>query len=82
MTTQTRLESFIETVMNVTIGGIVGVGTQSLLFPLYGIHVPTTTNISLCFWFTLISIVRSYIVRRWFNGRLKRAASTVASVVK
>jgi hypothetical protein len=29
-------------------------------------------------WFTVISLVRSYIIRRWFNARLHSAAQAMA----
>jgi hypothetical protein len=29
-------------------------------------------------WFTAISIARGYVLRRWFNARLHRAAQRIA----
>jgi hypothetical protein len=76
--TQSRLGSFIESVMNVFIGYGVALLSQVLVFPLFGIHVPLRTNLALSAWFTVISLVRSYVIRRWFNSRLRAAARRMA----
>jgi hypothetical protein len=74
MSSQTKLESFIETCINTAIGYAVAFLSQLLVFPMVGIHVPISTNLEIGAWFTLISVVRGYVIRRWFNGRLKQAA--------
>ena len=77
--TQTRLQSLIESVMNISIGYLVALGSQLLIFPMFDIHVSLTTNMWIGAWFTLISLVRSYVIRRWFNARLKRAAEVASN---
>lgn len=64
---QTRTMSFIEAVVNVLIGAAVGLLSQLIIFPLYGIQVQIGDNLMILLWFTLISVVRSYAIRRWFN---------------
>ena len=64
---QRRWHSFIEAIINVAIGYGVALGSQLLIFPLYNIHIPLSSNIAIGVWFTAISICRSYIVRRAFN---------------
>lgn len=76
---QTRLGSLIESVMNIVIGYGVAVVSQVLVFPLFGIHVPLRTNLLLSVWFTAISLVRSYVIRRWFNARLQATAQRMAA---
>ena len=78
---QTRLSSLIEALMNVAIGYGVAVLSQIAIFPMFGIHVSITTNLWIGAWFTVISLVRSYVIRRWFNARLHRAAQTMARAV-
>jgi hypothetical protein len=39
------------------------------IFPLVGIHSSPLQNIHAVFWFTVVSILRNYIVRRVFNWR-------------
>lgn len=77
---QSRLESLIESVMNIAIGYGVALASQLLIFPLFDIHVSLTTNLWIGAWFTVISLVRSYVIRRWFNRRLHRAAHALAKV--
>ena len=64
---QTRLQSFIESVINVTIGYGVALISQMLVFPFFGIHITMESNLLIGAIFTAISIVRSYVVRRVFN---------------
>ena len=70
---QTRLMSLFESLVNVLIGLGVGLCSQIVIFPLFNINVPLETNISIAAWMTLVSIVRSYIIRRFFNGGFKFA---------
>lgn len=79
--TQTRLGSLIEAAMNIAIGYVVAILSQIVIFPLFGIHVPLSDNLLIGLWFTGISLVRSYALRRWFNARLHRAAEAVAKAV-
>jgi len=67
---QTRLISFIEAVANVIIGYCVALCSQLIIFPFVGINVSLNTNFIIGFWFTLVSLIRSYIIRRWFETRL------------
>ena len=64
---QTRLQSFIESLINVAIGYGVAIGSQILIFPLFKIHIPLSSNLIIGLFFTVISIVRGYMVRRLFN---------------
>lgn len=66
---QTKTQSLIESVTNVAIGYFVALLSQLLVFPMFGIHVSIGDNIAIGLWFTAISVVRSYVVRRWFNKR-------------
>lgn len=67
--TQSRLQSLIEAWINVLIGYWVAIASQLLIFPLFGIHIPLYDNLLIGGYFTVISLARSYVVRRWFNGR-------------
>lgn len=66
---QTRLGSLIEAAANIAVGYGVAVGSQIVVFPLVGIEgVDLQTNMLIGLIFTGISLVRSYILRRFFNG--------------
>ena len=71
---QSRIESLIESCTNVLIGYVVAVLSQLLIFPFFNIHVPLTSNLAIGLWFTVISLLRSYILRRYFNARLRAFA--------
>lgn len=57
----------IESILNVVIGYGVALLSQIIIFPIYGIDINLKTNIVIGFWFTLISIIRSFTIRRLFN---------------
>lgn len=65
---QTRKQSFTESVVNVLVGYGVAVGSQIIIFPFFGIDIPLEENFVIGFYFTVISIIRSYCLRRFFNG--------------
>jgi len=71
---QTRLSSFVESMMNVAIGYSVAIASQIVVFPMFGIYVGLGTNLWIGVWFTGVSLIRSYVVRRWFNSRLHKLA--------
>lgn len=76
---QTRSQSLIETLVNVLIGYVIALASQLAVFPGYGIRIPFSVNLKICVWFTIISIIRSYALRRLFNGwsvRLGMAGQT------
>lgn len=65
---QSRAHSLIESLTNIAIGYGVAVLTQVLVFPLYGIAVSWRGNASMGAIFTVVSLARSYALRRAFNG--------------
>lgn len=65
---QSRAMSAVESVANVAIGYGVAVASQIAIFPLFGVHLPLSDNLLIGAWFTVISLARSYIVRRAFNA--------------
>ena len=75
---QTKLESLIESIVNVIIGYGVALLSQLIVFPMFNIHIPFSSNIWIGLWFTLISLVRSYTIRRWFNTGLHRVIKSIA----
>jgi len=64
---QTRFQSFLESLANIAIGYGVALGAQLLVFPLFSINIPMSSNVVIGIIFTLISLVRSYALRRFFN---------------
>lgn len=64
---QSKKMSFIESLTNVTVGYIFAVASQLIIFPLFGIYLPLTDNLIMGLYFTVLSIIRSYALRRVFN---------------
>lgn len=71
---QTRLESLAEVIINVIIGWGVGLLTQLVVFPIFNIHVSFGDQFWISVVFTVVSIVRSYAIRRWFNAGIHKVA--------
>lgn len=65
---QSKKHSLIESMANILVGYGVALASQLAIFPIYGIHISLNDNIAIGIWFTVISLVRSYVIRRWFNG--------------
>jgi len=66
---QTRAESLKESACNIAIGYTVALLSQLVVFPIVGVHVSIGTNLEIGLYFTIISLIRSYLVRRWFNRK-------------
>lgn len=82
---QSRRGSFSESLMNVAIGYGIAISAQEIIFPLFGIHIPLHDNLTIGAIFTVISIVRSYTLRRAFNwwhcrGKIKPLACASAVI--
>lgn len=65
--TQSRKYSAIEAVANVALGYIVAITAQVAIFPLFGIDIPISEHLAIGALFTVVSLLRSYILRRLFN---------------
>lgn len=65
--TQSRRASLLESAANIVIGYGVAVSAQVVIFPLFGMDVPLGDNLMIGGLFTIVSLVRSYCLRRLFN---------------
>lgn len=66
---QSRVGSFIETMTNIGIGYLINFFANLAILPRFGYHVTIHDTFWIGIWFTGISIVRSYALRRWFNAK-------------
>lgn len=66
---QTKKQSLFESLLNILIGYSVAVASQVLIFPWFDIHIPLSDNLLIGFYFTIISLLRSYLIRRFFNKK-------------
>ena len=71
---QSKVSSLLESLMNTGIGYFTAIATQLLIFPVYGIDISVSQNLTMGLVFTVVAIARSYIIRRWFNNRVHQAA--------
>ena len=66
---QTKKWSMIETLVSVGIGWLIGVILNMLVLPLFDYDVSLTDGVLISIIFTAVSVIRSYIIRRWFNSK-------------
>ena len=64
---QSRFMSLVEAIANVVVGYGVAVVTQILIFPIFGLHTTLGQNLKMGAVFTVVSIARSYVLRRLFE---------------
>lgn len=67
---QTKKQSFIESLANVTIGFFITMISLHIIFPILGIENNSGKNIILTIYLTVLSILRNYVLRRYFNGKI------------
>lgn len=70
---QTKRDSLIESIVNILVGYVLATVSQIIIFRHMGLNVPIHSNLVVSNWLTVVSIVRSYLIRRVFNGRKTRA---------
>ena len=75
---QKKLESLVETCINVAIGFVVSLTAWPFVGELYNIEYSYSSHIGITVIFTVLSVARGYMVRRFFARGLHRAATTIA----
>jgi hypothetical protein len=65
---QSRAMSLVEAVANVAVGYGVAVATQMVVFPWFGLTATVSQNLGIGLIFTVVSLVRSYGLRRLFTA--------------
>ncbi|WP_449500864.1 DUF7220 family protein [Aureivirga marina] len=66
---QTKKQSLIESLVNVSVGFLITIISLNLIFPFLGIENHIGKNTLLTIYLTVLSILRNYILRRYFNKR-------------
>lgn len=64
---QYKVMSLVEAVVNTIVGLIVAILATSAICKVYGIPMTWENNFIITFWMTVLSIARSYLLRRIFN---------------
>lgn len=65
---QTKFGSFVEAWANIAVGFTINFTANMLVLPLFGFNVTGTQAFGIGLIFTVISLARQYVLRRWFNG--------------
>jgi hypothetical protein len=77
---QSRTMSLVESLTNVAIGYGIAVITQIVVFPLFGLTTTLSENMAMGAIFTVVSIARSFTLRRVFEAiRMRRANEATAA---
>jgi hypothetical protein len=65
---QTKFGSFVESWANIFIGFTINYFANLAVLPMFGLNVTPSDAFVIGLIFTAISLVRSYVIRRWFNS--------------
>ena len=64
---QSKKHSIYESVTNVVAGYISAILVQMIIFPIFNINTSVSENMTIALIFTVVSLIRSYVIRRMFN---------------
>ena len=68
---QSKKESFIESLTSTTIGWLIGVILNMLVLPLFDYNITVIDSLWVSLIFTVVSVIRGYVIRRFFNSKEK-----------
>ena len=75
---QSRLMSLVEAITNVVVGYGVAVAAQLVVFPWFGLPARVADALGIGAIFTLVSLARSFALRRLFEAIRVRRTSNAA----
>lgn len=78
---QSKLGSLVEAFTHVFIGYFLSLGVQFIVYPMYGATFSIKQNIEIGLIFMVVSLIRSYVIRRWFNDSIHKAAMKITKGV-
>lgn len=64
---QSKRHSAIESITNTTVGILMSFGVQLVLYPIMKIPVTIGENLIITAVFFVVSVIRMYVLRRFFN---------------
>lgn len=74
---QSKKSSLVEASINTLLGFIISFCAWPFVAEAHGIQTTVQENFTITLMFTVISIARGYVVRRWFNARIHKFAEKV-----
>lgn len=66
---QSKKQSVLESTIQTLIGLGISIAVQLIIYPLMGIPVSLKQNVIITIVFFTVSIIRGYLVRRYFNNK-------------
>ncbi len=78
---QTRLVSLVETLLNTAIGLLISFLGWPIAAAISGIEYGHGQHVFVVAFFTVLSVARGYVIRRWFNNGLRTTAVKMAKKV-
>ena len=69
---QTKRQSLIETLTSVFVGWLIGVILNLTILPLFDYNITVVDSLLVSLIFTVISVVRGYVIRRFFNSKERK----------
>ena len=69
---QTKKQSLIETLTSVFVGWLIGVILNLTVLPLFDYNITVVDSLLVSLIFTVISVVRGYLIRRFFNSKERK----------
>ena len=66
---QSKKDSLIESLTSTTIGWLIGVILNLTVLPLFDYNITVVDSLLVSLIFTAVSVIRGYIIRRWFNSK-------------
>lgn len=71
---QSRKHSLEEAVVSTFVGFLIAWVAQAIICWVHDIPLSGIQNAIIVFWMTILSIIRTYLVRRWYNRRAQADA--------
>ena len=68
---QSKKDSLIESLTSTTIGWLIGVILNLTILPLFDYNITVIDSLWVSLIFTVVSVIRGYIIRRFFNSKEK-----------
>ena len=68
---QSKKQSLIEALTSVFVGWLIGVILNMLVLPLFDYNITVIDSLWVSLIFTVVSVIRGYVIRRFFNSKGK-----------
>ena len=79
---QSKIESLIEAMINTAIGFFVSIFANFIVFPIVGVTASGGQILWIGLFMTVISVARSYIVRRWAEKYLRSVKDWIINFLR